>query len=159
VLDLAPGVVRMARRCRQWTAKVRVAGSKVTIGLIGGAGERAVVGGVRVVVDMMAVGDREDLEVVGVARGGVDRAEFVGVDVTESQYIICSWSRILGARIAKGNRIYCRDMVHKMASVRKGTKATNTGNCDLHGHALQQLLSAALVLLLPQMLILHLRLP
>jgi hypothetical protein len=84
------------------TAKVRVAGSKVTIGLIGGAGERAVVGGVRVVVDMMAVGDREDLEVVGVARGGVDRAEFVGVDVTESQYIICSWSRILGARIAKG---------------------------------------------------------
>jgi hypothetical protein len=72
-LCLALGVVRTAHQCRRlWIARVRVAGSKATIGLIGGVGEMVVVGGARVVVDTMAVGGaREDL-VVGVAHGGMD---------------------------------------------------------------------------------------
>ena len=85
-LSPALGVVRMAHQCRRvwvWMAKVRVAGSKVKIGLIGGAAEMVEAGAVRAVADTKAVGAREDLEVVGVARGGMDRADPVGVVVTE----------------------------------------------------------------------------
>jgi hypothetical protein len=73
-LPRALGVVRMAHhQCHQLRVgmvRVRVAGSKVKIGLIGGVGE-------------MVVGAREDL-VVGAA-GGMDQVVewAVGVDVTE----------------------------------------------------------------------------
>lgn len=74
-LSRALGVVRMVHhQCHQLRVgmvRVCVAGSKVTIGLIGGVGEKT-------------VGAREDL-VVGVAHGGMDQVVewAVGVDVTE----------------------------------------------------------------------------
>jgi hypothetical protein len=106
-LALALGVVRMARRCRRRTARVRAVGNKVTIGLIGGLAERAVVGGVRAVVDTRAGGALEDLEVVGVARGGVDQAESVGADVTELYNLLSvSVSHSLVHTSLKGNRVY-----------------------------------------------------
>lgn len=82
-LSLALVVVRTAHQCRRLQmARVRVAGRKVTIGLIGGAGEMGEVGGARVVVGTMAVGAREHL--VGVAHGGVDhQVDPVGAAVTE----------------------------------------------------------------------------
>ena len=64
-------------------ARVRVAGSKVMIGPIGEVGQMVEVGAVLAVADTKAVGAREDLEVVGVARGGMDPVESVGVVVTE----------------------------------------------------------------------------
>ena len=81
-LSLALVVVRTAHQCRLQMARVRVAGRKVTIGLIGGAGEMGEVGGGRVVVGTMVVGAREDL--VGVAHGGVDhQVDPVWAGVTE----------------------------------------------------------------------------
>jgi hypothetical protein len=95
-LCLALGVVRMAHQCRRLRmARVRVAGSKAMIGLIGGAGEMVLVGGAWVVVDTKAVGGaREDLEVVGVAHGGMDQVDSVGADDTEmsSFYDLLSFS-------------------------------------------------------------------
>ena len=93
-LCLALGVVRMARQCRR--LRMAVVGSKVMIGLIGEAGEMVLVGGVWVVVDTKAVGGaREDLEVEGVAHGGMDQVDSVGADDTElsSFYNLLSFSR------------------------------------------------------------------
>ena len=58
-------------------ARVRVAGSKEMIGLIG-VGEMVVVGGAWVIM-----GAREELWVVVVAHGGMDQADSVGEDVIE----------------------------------------------------------------------------
>ena len=85
-VSLELGAVRMAHQCRRvwvWMAKVHVAGSKVMIGPIGGVGQMVEVGAVRAVADTKVVGALEGLEVVGAARGGMDRAESVGVVVTE----------------------------------------------------------------------------
>jgi hypothetical protein len=88
--SLVLGVVRMAHHCHQlWVLmiRVRVAGSKVMTGVIGGVGEMVVVGAVA--VDTMVVGALEDL-VVGVAHGGMDQVEWVvGVDVTDIFMIFC----------------------------------------------------------------------
>ena len=85
-VSLALGADRMAHQCcrvRVWMARVRVAGSKVMIGPIGEVGQMVEVGAVLAVADTKAVGAREDLEVAGVARGGMDPVESVGVVVTE----------------------------------------------------------------------------
>jgi len=111
VLRLALGVVRTAHQCRRlWMARVRVAGSKATNGLIGGVGEMVEVGGARVVVDMMAPGGaREDLEVVDVAQDGMDQVDSEGADDIElSSFCRSRITSFLGAHLTKGKScIYC----------------------------------------------------
>jgi hypothetical protein len=82
-------------------ARVRVAGNKVMIGLIGGARGtgRSVA---RAVIDTMVVGARVDL--VGVAHGGMDHQ----VDPVGLRFITCR-SHIpsfLGAHLANGQPLY-----------------------------------------------------
>lgn len=115
--SVASQTVRMDHRCRRrqprwWIAKGRVAdSSKVTIGLIGAVVGTEEAGGVRVVVDMMAAGGQEGWEaVVGVARGGMAQAVYVGeAHVTEPSTFLLSHSQFnsfLSAHtLLKGNRV------------------------------------------------------
>jgi len=98
-------VVQMARRrCRRWLrvwmAKVRVAGSKVMIGAIGGVGEMVEDVAVEqaVVEDTTAVGGRGDLE-AGVAHDGMGQVEWaVEVGAIDLLFVGLGLLSLLGIR-------------------------------------------------------------